>query len=115
MPHDNTRVKAKFHRPIVIEPNVKYEIQLQLEHVSGYNRSVLRDIVAEGETFASLGVIHRLYFSVFDKWSIQTANLFFRLSESRSKILLIKIFLMKLQIGILKFFDLLNFLTLLIL
>lgn len=123
MPHENTLVKAKFRKPIVIEPHVKYEIQLQLERATGYNRSLLMDKVSldrggivikfhpnEGETIAMRGVIHRLYFSIFDKWSAETANIFFRSSRWQRKKIICKAILM----GIMNFFDFLNFLTSLI-
>lgn len=124
MLHDNAMVKAKFHRPIVIEPNVKYEIQLQLEHATGVNRSVLSNQVSldrgsivikfhsiDANTDASRGVIHRLYFTVFDKWSAETANIFYRSFHSSSRSENIKQVFKLICCGILKFLDALNFLT----
>ncbi|XP_055309103.1 BTB/POZ domain-containing protein 1-like isoform X2 [Sitodiplosis mosellana] len=125
MPHDNTLVKAKFHTPIVIEPDVKYEIQLELEQATGYNRTLLLDKVllnrngivikfhpTEGEASATHGVIHRMYFSIFDKWSSHTATIFFRSSRIGSKR---RMFFKTILMGTLTFLDWLNFFTSLIL
>lgn len=80
---DNGTAKAKLHMPIIIEPNVKYQIQLELEHPRGYKRSMLKQEIdlghgitiqfhpSEGEVDAFHGVIQTLYFSSLDNWPSQ--------------------------------------------
>lgn len=115
----NNTIKAKLRNPFLIEPNVKYDIQLELENVSGYKRSILMQMVSvnqiniqfypsDGEIVAYTGIIHTLYFTAFDKWATGPTNIFFRTREFATP----KKDLMKV-IGknILKFLNILNFIT----
>lgn len=77
---DDRMSKAKFHLPIVIEPNRKYEIRLKLQQPSGYKRSQLQQAVeidqgivvqfyaADGEQDATRNVIRTLFFNSLNNW-----------------------------------------------
>lgn len=79
-PCEGPELTAKFHLPIVIEPNRKYELRLKLPEPSGYKRSLLQQNVeiqegtmiqfhaADGEQDATHNVIRTLLFNSLDKW-----------------------------------------------
>lgn len=110
--------KAKFHMPIVIEPNMKYEIRLELQHVSGVKRTVLYSKVlldhgiviqfhpSEGETNAARGIIHRLYFSSLDNWPTER---FFRARQNDANYL--KCALRRTGYNVLRFLDVFTYIT----
>lgn len=90
---DDPESKAKFHLPIVIEPNRKYELRLKLPQPSGYKRSLLQQVVeiqagtmvqfyaADGEQYATHNVIRTLLFNPLDKWP---TKLFLRERETNA-------------------------------
>lgn len=79
-PCDPQKSNAKFHLPIVIEPNQRYELRLELQRPSGYKRCLLRQHVeldqdiriefyaADGRTDATRNIIHTLFFHSLNTW-----------------------------------------------
>lgn len=117
LPNNSDLFKAKLCKPFLIEPNVKYDIQFEIER--GYKRAMLMQTVsvnniefrfypAEGETDASTAVILSLYFTIFSKWTNGPMNVFFR---SRQSATTTEHKLEQFENYILKFLDILNFIT----
>lgn len=80
---DGQMSKAKFHVPIVIESNQRYELRLELQQPSGYKRTFLKSSVqidqditiqfyaTDGETDANPvthNIIQTLFFNSLNKW-----------------------------------------------
>lgn len=79
-------LKAKFDMPVIIEPNIKYEIQLEIPQPSGSKRSMLKPEVCLGhgitiQFYSSEhehnidhhhhSAIQTLFFSTLDNWPIK--------------------------------------------
>lgn len=90
---DGQMSKAKFHLPIVCEPNRKYELRLKLQQPSGCKRSLLQQAVeidqgimiqfftADGEQDATHNVIPTLFFNSLNNWP---TKLFLRERETNA-------------------------------
>lgn len=116
-------LKAKFHMPIIIEPNVKYQIQLEIPHPSGYKRSILKPNVqlshsttiqfypSEGEHDAYHCAIQTFFFSSLDNWP---TKLFRATFSKRSAAYFLKLFAKRTGKFILKCFSVIVFVTSLI-
>lgn len=121
--NDGGMLKAKFQMPVIIEPNVKYQIQLEIPQPSGYKRSMLKPDVelcrgttihfhpSDGENDAYHSAIQTLFFSSLDNWP---AKLFRVPFSKRNAVHFLKYMAKRTGKFILKCFNVIVFVTSLI-